>query len=267
MLSRILLFFIPIFLLISSSSCDSFEKVLKSEDFDYKYEKAKEYYNEGDYYKSRVLLEELISYYKGSKSVEDLYYYYSWCYYGDKEYLSAAYYFKRFVDVYGNSEHAEESLFMVAKSYSKMSPRAELDQTNTIKAIESFELFVNSYPNSSKVAESNALIDEMRKKMEEKSIANADLYFKISDFAAAAHDYQNVLLNFPETTERERLSFMILKSKFHLAEKSIESKKEHRFNETITTYLKFIDSYKDSEYLREAESYYTASNTYIKELK
>jgi len=247
-------------------SCNSYEKLLKSTDFELKYTEAKRYYNQGEYYKARTLFEELISYYKGSKSVEDLYYYYSWCYYGDSEYISASYYFKRFNEVYPKSKNAELSQFMVAKSLYKLSPRFNLDQSNTIKAIDAFQLFANNYPASVKVPECNKLIDEMRAKLEVKALSNANLYYKTQDYKAAQLAYQHVLKDYPETNSREEINFNILKSNFYLAENSVERKKEARYKETIEAYYKFIDSYKDSKFSKEAERFFEISQNQISKI-
>jgi len=247
-------------------SCNTYEKLLKSTDFELKYTEAKKFYNQGEYYKARTLFEELISYYKGSKSVEDLYYYYSWCYYGDKEYSSASYYFKRFAEVYPNSKNTELSQFMVAKSLYQLSPRSNLDQSNTIKAVDAFQLFVNNYPTSTMVPECNKLIDEMRAKLEVKALSNANLYYKIQDYKAAQLAYEQVLTDFPETNSREEINFNILKANFYLAENSVERKKEERYNETIATYYKFIDSYKQSKFIKDAERFFQISQNQISKI-
>lgn len=58
---------------------------------------------------------------------------------------------------------------MSVYSLYKTSPGYRLDQSNTEKAIDGFQLFVNTYPNSKRVEECNKLIDECRAKIEFKS--------------------------------------------------------------------------------------------------
>ena len=58
---------------VSIGSCkQSYQKVLKSNDLDYKYEMAKKYYNKKDYYKALPLFEELMNIYKGTKNIEKI---------------------------------------------------------------------------------------------------------------------------------------------------------------------------------------------------
>ena len=65
------------------------------------------------------------------------------------------------------------------------------------------------------------------------------------------------MIDFPETEYREELVFLILKSNFLLAENSIKKKKLQRIKDTIDAYYTFVDSFKESKYLKEAESIFT----------
>ena len=66
-----------IMLLLLVSSCETPEKVLKSNDLAYKEAKAISWYNKKEYFKCIPVLEELIGLMKGRKSTEELYYMYS----------------------------------------------------------------------------------------------------------------------------------------------------------------------------------------------
>ena len=46
---------------ITLSGCSDYEKLLKSDDFDLKSERAKAYYNEGDYARALPLLDQLLT--------------------------------------------------------------------------------------------------------------------------------------------------------------------------------------------------------------
>ncbi|MCB0516420.1 MAG: outer membrane protein assembly factor BamD [Chitinophagales bacterium] len=254
-------------LLWGFSACNTYQKVLKSSDYDYKLEKAKEYYNAGAYEKAIPLFEELIGVYKGTRSVEDLYYYYPYCYYGKGDYILASFYFKNFLEYYPRSDKAEDARYMVAYCYYKMSPSIDLEQTNTQKAMEAFQLFVNTYPQSDRVEKCNALMDELRRKLEEKAFVGAQLYYDLKDYRAAVTAYNNLLLDFPETPEREKVHFLIVKSYYLLASNSIYSKQLERFELAESAYLDFLNKFPDSKYLREAEKMYTTSLNKIDELK
>src|SRR6185295_16404472 len=64
-------------LILAISSCETPEKVLKSNDLNYKKAKAISWYNKKEYFKCIPVLEELIGLMKGRESTEDLYYMYA----------------------------------------------------------------------------------------------------------------------------------------------------------------------------------------------
>ena len=66
------------FLLISTAfiSCKSeYQKVLKGNDIQKKYDYAVKSYNNGDYFKALELFEELVNVYRGSEQAEKIYFY------------------------------------------------------------------------------------------------------------------------------------------------------------------------------------------------
>ena len=86
----------------------------------------------------------------------------------------------------------------------------------------------------------------------------------IGTAAAFIVGFKNTLKDFPDIAKREELNFMIVKANYLLALNSIESKKEERLKNTSEAYIKFIDTYPQSQYLKEAEEIYSGT---LKELK
>ena len=58
----------------------------------------------------------------------------------------------------------------------------ELDQVNTSKAIGMMQSFINTYPNSTRVAEATQIIGKCREKLEEKDYKSAQLYYNIQQY-------------------------------------------------------------------------------------
>jgi len=254
-------------LIIIATSCNNdFEKLRKQDDFGLKYEKAIEYYDAGDYYKAQVLFEQVMPFYKGKKEIEDIYFKYAYTHYKMNKRVLGSYYFKNFASTFPNSELAEEADFMAAYCNYELSPKYRLDQTHTDKAVDELQLFINTHPKSERVAECNQLIDELRRKKEEKAFAEADLYFKLKDYKAATHSYQVVLKDYPDAQEAERARFMIIKSNFRLAQNTIELTQKERFEDVLASYKDFTDRHPKSEFSKEAEEIATASRERIKRL-
>ena len=242
-------------LLLFVSSCDTPEKVLKSNDLTYKKNKAIYWYNKKEYFKCIPVFEELIGLMKGRESTEDLYYMYAMANYKQGDYMISAYHFKNFYDLYPNSQYSEECLFMHAKSFQMQSPKAELDQTYTYKALDAYQLFLNMFVESKYLQECNDAVIKLRKKLEKKAMSAAELYYKTSNYKAAATSYQNILRDFPDIDESEKVTFMIVKARFKYAQNSIQSKKTERFNNVIKSYNEFKYKFSASKYLLEAATY------------
>jgi outer membrane protein assembly factor BamD len=238
--------------LFASSSCDTPEKVLKSHDLDYKKAKAISWYNKKEYVKAIPVFEELIGLMKGRQSTEDLYYMYADANYKQGDYMISAYHFKNFYDMYPNSEKAEDALYMHAKSYQQLSPKPDLDQTYTLKALESFALFLNTFPVSAHLNECNEAVAKLRKKLEKKALNAAELYYRTSNFKAAATSYANILRDFPDIEESEKVSFMAIKANFKYAINSVPSRKTERFNTVIKSFNDFKYKFGSSKFLEDA---------------
>ncbi len=251
---RLLAVGISLLLSVSIISCKSkFEKLRLSNDTANKYKEALKLYNNRSYSKALILFDDLIQKYRGRSEAEDLYYYYAYTNYKLKDYTTSRYHFKTFADTYPSSPKAEECRFMAAYCYYLESPIYSLDQENTIKAIESLQLFINLYPKSERVAEASKLIDNLRDKLETKSYANAKLFLDIGDYKSAVIAFRNSMRDFPDTKYAEEMEFLSIRAQYLYAKNSFEIKQEERFNEAISMFAEFAEKYPSSKYLKEAQ--------------
>jgi outer membrane protein assembly factor BamD len=237
-------------------SCGDYNKVLKSSDYDYKLKRANQYFEKKSYVRALPLYEELMTVFRGTTKAEEVSYKYAYCSYGLGDYIMAGYEFKNFAKTYPKSALAEEAMYLNANCYYLDSPRYSLDQENTTSALTEMQLFVTMFPQSPKVQDCNELIDKLRLKLQTKAYQNSKLYYDISDFKASIVAFKNLIKDYPECKYIEEAHFMILKSQYLLAINSIDSKKKQRLHEAEKSYIKFIDSYPTSSYLKEAESIY-----------
>ncbi|MCC7051231.1 MAG: outer membrane protein assembly factor BamD [Bacteroidia bacterium] len=233
-----------------------YQKLLKSTDYELKFQKAKEYFDDENYAKSLPLLEELMTIFRGTNRGEEVYYYYARAYFAEEDYVLSSYHLKNFVRTYPSSEHAEECLFLAALSYYLDSPKYSLDQSNSYLAIQEFQLFANQFPESQKVKETNEYIDKLRFKLETKAFQIAKLYLNTENYKSAITAFQNTLKDFPSTTYKEEILFLTLRSGFLLASNSIESKKQERYKNAESFYFKYADGYPQGKFKKEADAYY-----------
>ena len=257
-----------VFVLCIVSSCSSsYQKISKSTDPEFKLSKANEYYDKGECLKAVPLFEELIPVYKGTKSIDDIYFKYADCHFIQGDYLIASFHFKNIYDSYPSSEYAEECLYMFAYSYYMMSPVIQLDQTYTEKAMEAFQLFINAYPETTKLDECNGLMDILRRKMETKAFTSAKLYLKTGKYRAAAIAFANMLKDYPDTQYAEEASFLIVKAYFLYGQHSIPSKQQERYLDAIEAHKDFIYRYNGSKFADEAEQLNQVAAENIEKLK
>ncbi len=260
---RYLIVFFAAFVFVS---CSKYSKVLKSKDYEYKLKMAEEYYAKKKYRQAQTLYEELFPIYKGSPQFEDLYYKYAYCHYYNLDYVTSENLFKGFLEVFSNSPRAEEVEFMQGYSYYKQSPKPELDQTNTLKAMGMMQVFINTHPGSSRNKEAEEIIRKCVQKQEQKEYASAQLYYDLGQFRAAALAYTTLINNFPESTKSEDYKLMTIKSYYRFAQLSVEEKQLDRYEKVITEVQDFQDRFPESKLLKEAERYLTLSQNSIKEL-
>jgi len=245
----------------------SLGKILKSKDNEYKYKMAEQYYEEKNYSSAQQLYEDLFPYIKGTDRYELMYYKVAFCYYNQKDYLNAENYFKTFTETFPNSSKSEECEYMRAYTYYKQSPKVDLDQTNTSKTIGLMQAFINTHPASVKVKEANDIIDLCRQKLEQKEFNNAQLYYNLGYFRAAAISFGTVSENFPDSKRGDEYKLQVIRSYYKYAEQSIEDKQPERFGKVITECSEFAERYTDSKLLPEVIKIKNQTNIYLKNLK
>ncbi|WP_033961822.1 outer membrane protein assembly factor BamD [Psychroserpens jangbogonensis] len=251
--------FVYILLLaITLSSCSEYQKALKSEDVKTKLDMATKLYEIGKFSKANKLFTQVIPKYRGKPQAERLMFMSAMCSYELKDYHISGYHFERFENGYPKSEKAEEASFLSAKSYYELSPVYSKEQAETIEALEKLQLFINKYPDSKFLAETNVLIKELDFKLEKKAFEiakqyNKIAYFESSDYEAAIKAFDNFLVDYPGTSFRQEAMFFRLDSAYRLAINSVKSKKEGRLDIALGYYNTFHKYYPDSDRTEEVE--------------
>ena len=245
------------------SGCGEYEKLLKSRDFQKKYDMGVQYYEDGEFARAGTLFDQVANIFRGTTKADTVKYYQAKSYYGQKDYMMAGYYFSELTATYASSVYLEESDFMVGYCFYKQSPRAELDQQTTYKAITAMQMFMVKHPTSERITESREIILEMTDKLVEKSYISAKLYYDLGYYKSAIMALRNSLIQYPETRYREDLMFLILKSSYLLADGSIPSKQLERFQAAVDEYYSYIGEFPDTSNSREAKRMYEASNKFL----
>lgn len=247
-------------------SCNGITKVLKSKDPDYKLRMAENYYAKKKYNFAQQLYEDVIPFYRGRPEFEDIYYKYAYTAYYQKDYLNAENLFKTYLEVFPNSARAEEVDYMRAYTFYKQSPKPELDQTNTIKAIGMMQTFINTHPGSARIKEATEIIDASRKKLEVKDAKAAQLYFDLGQFRAASVAFNAVLNAYPDSPISDEYKLMAIKSFYRFAELSVQEKKAERFEKVMEECNEFADRFPESTYAKEVNEFLNLSQNNLKNI-
>ncbi len=238
------------------SSCTGYEKLLKSTDYEAKYEAAMKYYNEQQYHRARDLFENLALNYRGREHAEDVAWYYGRSLMETHNYYTAAYQFKVFTRRYPYSPNAEEAAYLSAYCQYMESPSYTLDQSMTKDAISEFELFAEHYPQSVHIPEVNNYLDEMRNKLIQKDYEIALGYYLTESYRAAVVALTNFLNNYPESDYREDAMYYIIKSGYEYAINSREDKMKERLQQVINNYEKFSVTFSNSKHMSDCQTIY-----------
>ncbi len=260
------IFFTSLLIVLVSAGCSEYNKVLKSSDIQYKYDKGVEYFEDEKYYNALPIFEELIGLTRGTQMAEKVYYYHAQTNYYVGDYYLANYRLTNFTKSFSYSPLAEECLFLAAMCSYKLSPVFSLDQTDTKVAINEMQLFLDRYPETTLRDSCNKMIMQLNAKLERKSYEMAQLYEKTQYYKSAVIALEDAIVDYPTSPYREDMFFLMVKASFKYAERSIDEVKVERYNDCIEHYYKFVASYPQSDYLKTAESYFEESRKEIERL-
>jgi len=248
-------FSLVIITLLLVISCSPYQKMLNKGKTNETYKMATDLYNKGDYTKAITLFEKVIPQYTGKPQMERIEYMRAESHYKVKDYGLSGYYFRRFSNNYPKSSKREEALFLSAKGYYLSSPKYSLDQTDTHKAIDVLQEFINSYPNSDKLKEANDIYVILSRRLEKKYFEISKQFLKLEKYNASIVAFDNFLEDFPGTVYKEEAMYLKYKAAFELGIKSVASKKEERISKALSYYKKFKKTFPKSKYLNEVEGY------------
>lgn len=243
--------FTYLLLAVFATSCGEYQEVLKSKDLDFKFSKAVEYYEAGEYNKAYPIFDELISLYRGTEKAQEVYFYYANTLYLQKDYILAGYHFKNFYKTFPQNEQADEAAYLTAYCYYLEAPSHSLDQAYTYKAINELQLFINTHPGSDRIEQCNEYMEDLRGRLELKSYEIAKQYYKTRKYKAAMTAFTTTLSEYPDTPYREEAMYLKAKAAFKLAENSVVELQEERFIEANTALNDLEEIFPESEYLAE----------------
>lgn len=267
-MNRSRLFFMPLLcLLMVLGACSEYSAVLKSNDYEYKYEAAKALYAAGHYRQASELFSLLLAPLKGTSYGEESLYMLGESNLKARDYESAVLFFKKYYQTYPKGQYMELARFNSGYSLYKQTPDVRLDQSSTMEAIKEFQSFLDYCPETNLKEQVHEIIFDMQDKLVQKEYLSAKLYYDLgtytlnsiyggNNYEACVVTAQNALKDYPYASAalREELSILALRAKYHLARQSVEAKRVERFRDAIDEYYAFYNDYPESQYMKEAQS-------------
>ena len=183
--------------------------------------------------------------FSGSAYVDSAQYLLGMCHYNLKEYLLAADSFEELHRRFPRSKLVPEAMYMVGESYYKLSPKYQLDQSYTEKAIDNLQGFIDYFPtHTESVQKAQNLIDLCREKIAHKEYANGIIYLKMKDYGSAIIYFRQVIDMYYDT-EWAALSIYQLGVSYAL---------NKQLEEAESTFRVFIAKYPDHSWLAKVEN-------------
>lgn len=259
------------FLLLVSvivSSCSEYNKLLKSTDYDKRFEYAKTYFEQGKYSRTYNLLKDIVTLFKGTNKAEESLYLLARSAYMQKDYQSSGALFTAYYKNYPKGEYAELSRYYSGMGYYNASPEPKLDQSDTYKAIEELTGFLDYYPASEKADEVRTLVFTLQEKLAEKELLSVRLYYNLgtyrgNNYEAAVVTARNALKDFPYTEYKEEFEILILRSRYQEALHSVDEKKRERFRNVIDEYYGYTNDFPEGKYIKEANRIFDVAQKYV----
>lgn len=262
--------FIMAFSVFLFSGCTEYNRVLKSNDANYKFDYAKRAYEQGKWVQASTILTDLITPLKGGPKGEEALFLLAMSHFQNKDYLNAGVYFRNYYQRYPKGKYAEDCRFYAGYGYYLDSPDPQLDQSETIRGIQELQGFIDFFPRSERVPQAQSAMFELQDKLTLKELQNAQLYYNLgsymgNNYRSAIIVADNALKTYPYTKYREQLEMLKLKAKFQEARQSVDEKKLERFRDVIDEYYSFINNFPDTENRTEADNIFRIARNFVKE--
>lgn len=165
--------------------------------------------------------------YPGSAVADSARYYTGMARFQREEYLLASYEFNRLITGGRSADLADEAYYMYAQCYYEMSPKVQLDQTATERAIDALQSFVEAYPSHPKAPEVEKQVLELVNKLADKEYETAVLYEKMENRSAALIYYGTVVDRYYNTyivdeAHAGKIRMLLELQRYEEAESSVE---------------------------------------------
>ena len=175
----------PITVILSLTACGS-GKNEELKPVEVRFETGKEYYDKGKYHKAIAELKFVTFNAPGSEIGDDAQFYLANAHFELKEYIVAISEYDRLLRIHPESPFLEEGEYKRALCFDIMSPSSHHDQTNTLKALDAYQEYIENWPESEYKVKAESRLDLLRFKLAKKLFDNGRQYQKLGECQSSA---------------------------------------------------------------------------------
>ena len=233
--------------------CAGINSLLKSGQPNLIYTKAMEYYQKEKWQRASTLFEGVQPYYTGTPREDSLLFYNARCKYKNRDYETASSLLEDFRRKFGRSAFIEDAEGMYALCYYYLSPAPSRDQTMTGHALIAVNEFMSRYPGSARIGDFEKINDDLTQRLHDKSYINAYTYYKIGRYKSAITALKNSLKQYPSSSHREEIMYLIVDASYRFASNSVSDKQTDRYLSMLDSYLSFKEEFPESAHTKDVD--------------
>lgn len=231
------------------------------------YEKGMSEYRSEDYQTAVRFFRGVFQYGRGNEYAEDAQFKIAEAYEKQSRYQLAAAEYQRFAKLYRSSQRVPIAEFRRAKMFYLASPMYQLDQSDSRKAVELYQLFIERYPQHELVATAQDDIAELRDKLAHKKYEAAELYQRRKMYEAAAKTHESLFDKYPETDWADDALFGAVRSYVDYADNSIRNKQAERYQKAVDNYQRLTQLFPESPRTKQAQSLFDRARSALDRLR
>lgn len=223
------------------------------------YTKGKAYFDEGRYDRAIEYLQGAFDFGRAHEYAADSQLMLARAYRENGDLLLAGNEYQRFIQIYRSDERVPQATFEYAMTFIERSPGYELDQTDTRRAVDELQLYIDRYPDSENAAIADAEIKKLREKLAHKDFASAELYERRGLYEAAAITFESVFDEYPDTDWADDALLGAIRNYIEFSRASVVGRQAERYQLAVDIYSRMTQIFPDSPLLDEAERLVNAS--------
>lgn len=233
--------------------CSGMNALLKSGKPELIYSKAMEYYQKEKWQRASTLFEGAQYYYTGTPTEDSISFFNARCKFKNRDYDTASTLLDDFRRKFGRSAFIEDAEGMYALCFYYLSPGPSRDQTMTGHALIAINEFMSRYPHSEQIENFKTINTELTQRLHDKAYLNAYTYYKIGRYKSAIVSLKNALKQYPESSHREEIMYLIVDASYRFASNSVAEKQTDRYLAMLDSYLSFKEEFPESKHIKEVD--------------